>query len=174
MPRANKTRQSSGPIRLESLHPLIIDMIFRNGLSRTKTQRSPFALFSRSSGKAINGIFPIWGIGFSVCLMKMHQSALMILRATHQPAARGNGSLVEVELLHFRRCFRPENLQAECDLVSLGEVESVSRPHGILLNGPWSTKKGFRPSPVLSSNRKPKFGNSSSTGCQALRILRRR
>ena len=54
----------------------------------------------------------------------------MILRVAHQPAARGNGSLVEVELLHFRQCFRPENLQAEYDLTSLGEVESVSRPHG--------------------------------------------
>jgi len=30
----------------------------------------------------------------------------------------------------FRLCFRPENLQAEYDLASLGEVESVSRPHG--------------------------------------------
>ncbi|MGA8659671.1 MAG: hypothetical protein WB586_26410, partial [Chthoniobacterales bacterium] len=44
--------------------------------------------------------------------------------------AGGNGSLVEVELLHFRRCFRPENLQAEYDLASLGEVERVSRPYG--------------------------------------------
>ena len=62
--------------------------------------------------------------------MKKHQSALMILRVTDQTAAGGNGSLVEVELLHFRRCFRPENLQAEYDLASLGEVESVSRPYG--------------------------------------------
>jgi hypothetical protein len=31
--------------------------------------------------------------------------------------------------LHSRLCFRPENLQAEYDLASLGEVEGVSRPH---------------------------------------------
>ena len=62
--------------------------------------------------------------------MKTHRSALMILRVMDQKAARGNGSLVEVELLHSRLCFRPENLQAEYDLASLGEVESVSRPHG--------------------------------------------
>jgi len=61
--------------------------------------------------------------------MKKHQSALMILRVTDQTAG-GSGSLVEVELLHFRRCFRPQNLQAEYDLASLGEVESVSRPYG--------------------------------------------
>ena len=75
-------------------------------------------------------MFPNWGIGFSVWLMKKHRSALMILRVMDQTAAGGNGSLVEVELLHSRLCFRPENLQAEYDLASLGEVESVSRPHG--------------------------------------------
>ena len=78
----------------------------------------------------INGLFPDRGIGFSVWLMKKHRSALMILRVMDQTAAGGNGSLVEVELLHSRLCFRPENLQAEYDLASLGEVESVSRPHG--------------------------------------------
>ena len=61
--------------------------------------------------------------------MKKHRSAL-ILRVMGQTAAGGNGSLAEVELLHSRLCFRPENLQAEYDLASLGEVESVSRPHG--------------------------------------------
>ena len=37
----------------------------------------------------------------------------MILRVMDQTAAGGNGSLVEVELelLHSRLCFRPENLQ---------------------------------------------------------------
>jgi len=75
-------------------------------------------------------LFPIRGNGFSVWLMKKHRSALMILRVMDQTAAGGNGSLVEVELLHSRLCFRPENLQAEYDLASLGEVESVSRPHG--------------------------------------------
>ena len=82
------------------------------------------------SNGGINGLFPIRGIGFSVWLMKKHRSALMILRVMDQTAAGGNGSLVEVELLHSRLCFRPENLQAEYDLASLGEVESVSRPHG--------------------------------------------
>ena len=61
--------------------------------------------------------------------MKKHRSAL-ILRVMGQTAAGGNGSLAEVELLHSRLCFRPENPQAEYDLASLGEVESVSRPHG--------------------------------------------
>ena len=75
-------------------------------------------------------MFPIQGISFSDWLMKKHRSALMILRVRDQTAAGGNGSLVEVELLHSRLCFRPENLQAEYDLASLGEVESVSRPHG--------------------------------------------
>ena len=78
----------------------------------------------------MNGLFPIRGIGFSVWPMKKHRSALMILRVMDQTAAGGNGSLVEVELLHSRLCFRPENPQAEYDLASLGEVESVSRPHG--------------------------------------------
>ena len=77
----------------------------------------------------ITGLFPIRGIGFSVWLMKKHRSAL-ILRVMGQTAAGGNGSLAEVELLHSRLCFRPENLQAEYDLASLGEVQSVSRPHG--------------------------------------------
>jgi hypothetical protein len=61
--------------------------------------------------------------------MKKHRSAL-ILMVMDQTAAGGNGSLAEVELLHSRLCFRPENLQAEYDLASVGEVESVSRPHG--------------------------------------------
>ena len=62
--------------------------------------------------------------------MKKHRSALMVLRVRDQTAAGGNGSLVEVELLHSRLCLGPENLQAEYDLASLGQVESVSRPHG--------------------------------------------
>jgi hypothetical protein len=54
----------------------------------------------------INGLFPNWGIGFSVWLMKKHRSALMILRVMDQTAAGGNGSLVEV--LHSHLWFRPE------------------------------------------------------------------
>jgi hypothetical protein len=80
--------------------------------------------------RLINGLFPSRGIGFSVWLMKKRRSALMILRVRDRTAAGGNGFLVEIELLHSRLCFRPENLQAEYDLASLGEVESVSRPHG--------------------------------------------
>jgi hypothetical protein len=76
----------------------------------------------------INGMFPIRRTGFSVCLMKKHRSALMILRVRDQTAAGGNGSLVEVELLYSRLCFKPENLRAKYDLASLGEVESMSRP----------------------------------------------
>ena len=67
---------------------------------------------------------------FRVCLMKEDQSALMILMVTDQSVIGGKGSLVEVQLFHPLTDAKPENLQAEYDLASLGEVESVSRPYG--------------------------------------------
>jgi hypothetical protein len=87
--------------------------------------------------------------------MKKHQSALMILRVTHQPAARGNGSLVEVELLHFRaNASDRKTCKQSMTLLRWARSRVSADLTVILLNGSWSTKKGFRPSRVLSSKRK--------------------
>jgi len=86
--------------------------------------------FAAAVACAINGLFPIRGIGFSVCLMKEDQSALMILMVTDQSVIGGKGSLVEVQLFYPLTDATPENLQAEYDLASLGEVERVRGHYG--------------------------------------------
>ena len=62
--------------------------------------------------------------------MKEDQSALMILMVTDQSVIGGKGSLVEVQLFYPLTDATPENLQAEYDLASLGEVERVRGYYG--------------------------------------------
>jgi len=57
----------------------------------------------------------------------MSQSVLAILTVTDRPA-EGKGSLVEVVLCHPRKDARPD-IQAEYDLASLGDVESIHGPY---------------------------------------------
>jgi hypothetical protein len=59
--------------------------------------------------------------------IKMPQSVLAILSVTDRPVG-GKGSLVEVVLCHPRKDSRPD-IQAEYDLASLGEVESIHGPY---------------------------------------------
>ena len=80
--------------------------------------------------------------------MKEDESALMILMVTDRSVTGGKGSLVEVQLFHPLSDVAPKNLQAEFDLASLGEVESVRGPCGdppkwtVEYKGKVSAKKG--------------------------------
>jgi hypothetical protein len=62
--------------------------------------------------------------------MKTPQNLLMILAVT-QSSIGEKGSVVEVRLNHSVNDTRPD-IQAEYDLASLGEVQSVRGPHGDL------------------------------------------
>ena len=57
----------------------------------------------------------------------MPQSVLAILTVTDRPIG-GKGSLVEVVLCHPQKDARPD-IQAEYDIGSLGEVESIHGPY---------------------------------------------
>jgi hypothetical protein len=82
--------------------------------------------------------------------MKEDQSALMILMVTDQSVTGGKGSVVEVQPFYPLTDATPKNLQAEFDLASVGEVESVHGPCGdppkwtVEYKGKGSAKKGDR------------------------------
>jgi hypothetical protein len=59
--------------------------------------------------------------------ISMPQGVLAILTVTDRPVG-GKGSLVEVVLCHPQKDAKPD-IQAEYDLGSLGEVESIHGPY---------------------------------------------
>jgi hypothetical protein len=62
--------------------------------------------------------------------METEKGVLVVVMLTNKAAIGETGSLVEVELVHFRNDFKPKNLETEYDLASLGEVERVRGHYG--------------------------------------------
>jgi hypothetical protein len=85
--------------------------------------------------------------------METEKGVLVVVMVTNKAAIGEKGSLVEVELVHFRNDFKPKNLEAEYDLASLGEVERVRGHYGdplkwmVEYKGKVSAKRGVQIKP---------------------------